>query len=105
MKFQTHNDTNIRIIGTCLQGYIDIEYDILVKLFGEPIVGDEYKIDAEWEIIFEDGTVATIYNYKDGYNYCGEHAPYPDITKKDNDWHIGGSSKLAVEYIERLLKE
>jgi hypothetical protein len=69
MNFQTHNDIDIDPSGTCLQGYIVKYYDQLVDLLGEPTSGDGYKVDAEWLIKFDDGTVATIYNYKDGINY------------------------------------
>ena len=76
------------INGTCLQGYINTSYRDLVECFGEPHCdGDGYKVDAEWMLRFEDGTVATIYNWKDGKNYCGEDGlAVEDIT----EWHIGG---------------
>ncbi|CAB4133861.1 hypothetical protein UFOVP263_27 [uncultured Caudovirales phage] len=96
MKFVTHNTSDVNINGTSLQGYIQANYYDLVELFGEPNSGDEYKIDAEWDILFEDGTVATIYNWKDGKNYCGSDGfPVDDIT----DWHIGGFNKEAVIHV------
>jgi hypothetical protein len=92
MKFVTHNTKKIESCGTSLMGYIDCPYDTLTKLFGEPTKGDEYKVDAEWIIEFEDGTVATIYNYKDGKNYCGADG----LNKEEiTNWHIGGNSKKA----------
>jgi hypothetical protein len=58
-------------------------------------------VDAEWEIEFEDGKVATIYNYKDGKNYNGKSGlPKRKIT----DWHIGGYSKDVMERVQNLLK-
>jgi hypothetical protein len=93
MKFTRKN---VDINGSCLQGYIAANYHDLVEVFGEPSNGDEYKIDAEWDILFEDGTVATIYNWKNGYNYCGMGGLHvDDIT----DWHVGGFSKQAVQNV------
>lgn len=86
--------------STSLQGYVDASYKQIVKVFGKPGDGDGEKVDAEWEIIFEDGTVATIYNYKDGKNYNGEEGTKTeDIT----DWHIGGTDKKAVERVNEAL--
>jgi hypothetical protein len=102
MKFKTHNtgvDFN-KLNGTCLQGYVDANYADLCEKFGEPTDSDGYKVDAEWLIEFADGTVATIYNYKDGKNYCGEEGlDVEDIT----DWHIGGKSKNALWLVEAAL--
>lgn len=90
MNFETFNDESGWGIAdrTSLQGYIDASYEELVAVFGEPDrVCDEYKVDAEWTIRFENGVVATIYNYKDGKHYCGEEGlDVEDI----RDWHIGG---------------
>jgi len=100
MKFKTHND-NIPFIGGGLQGYIYAEYKELRKLFGLPSDSDGYKVDAEWEVLFDDGSFARIYNYKDGKNYNGKSGtPKTKIT----DWHIGGENKNAIPHIESLLK-
>jgi hypothetical protein len=99
--FYTHNDKEIDCIGTHLQGEITTTYAQLKALFGQPHDGDGYKVDAEWEIEFADGTVATIYNWKDGKNYNGKHGlPKTKIT----DWHIGGNDKKAIQKLEELLK-
>jgi hypothetical protein len=86
--------------GTSLQGYIDADYDTLVGLFSEPDTSEGYKTDAEWIIKFEDGAVATIYDYKTGKNYNGkEGLPAP----RNRDWHIGGFSKLAYQHVKDTL--
>lgn len=87
-----------RFESSCLQGYIDAEYATLCKVFGkEHSKGDEYKVDAEWMLKFSDGTYATIYNYKNGKNYCGKNG----LAKKNiTDWHVGGSSELAVTRVQ-----
>jgi hypothetical protein len=71
-----------------LQGYIETSYNDLVGCFGlHDDDYDDYKSDANWTITFADGVVATIYNWKNGKNYCGEEGlALEDITL----WHIGG---------------
>jgi len=89
--------------GTSLQGYIDIDYYDLVEIFGkENCDGDGYKVDAEWCLQFSNGVVATIYNYKDGKNYCGADGfEKEDIT----EWHVGGKSKAAVQTVEAYIEQ
>jgi hypothetical protein len=72
--------------GTSLIDGVCVSYSTLVAKLGEPVEGG-YKTDAEWVIEFEGGSIVTIYNWKDGKNYCGVAGlPVNDIT----DWHIGG---------------
>ena len=100
MKFVTHNQTEIAIGGTSFKGYITADYTKLVAVFGTPTTGDEYKVDAEWKITFADGTVATIYNWKNGKNYLGDDGvDAVDIT----NWHVGGKSQTAYDYVVEAL--
>lgn len=97
MNFITHNTEQINTNGSHLQGYIDVSYDELASLFGQPHDSDGDKSDAQWDLQFADGTVATIYNYKDGKNYCGSSGtPKQDITR----WHIGGFTKQAADNVQ-----
>jgi len=91
------NDEEINIGGTSFVGHILAEYDKLVEKFGQPIASFcGYKSDVEWYIEFEDGSVATIYNWKNGYNYCGESGlHHEDIM----DWHIGGRHESVERWI------
>jgi len=85
MKYKTHKD-NLPFVSSSLAGYVDVTYAKLVRLFGKPLGGDGYKVDAEWEVEFEDGLRCCIYNYKNGKNYNGiSGTPKTKIT----DWHIG----------------
>ena len=89
--------------GTFLQGYIKASYDQLVKAFGEPHDpnGDNYKTDVEWAFEFADGTIATLYNWKNGKNYLGEAEGLElnDIY----EWNVGGNSDKAVaKLLEKL---
>lgn len=100
-NYTTHNRSSIDINGTHLQGYVDCSYDKLTKVFGKPNEGDGYKVDAEWDILFSDGTIATIYNYKDGVNYLGEEGL---IVNDITNWHIGGHSNKAVELVKAAIE-
>ena len=101
MKFTTHNDDNtININGTSRQGYINANYPGLCKVFGPPIGGDGFKIDWEWELLFDDGTVATIYNWKNGPNYTGQGSPYTIKT-----WNVGGHSGDAHRKVKMTYQE
>ena len=88
MKFKTHNDTKtIQIGGTSLKGILRSSYLELVRVFGQPLTQNLDKSDAEWEIEFEDGTIATIYNWKNGRNYLGEDGLPTFLI---GEWHVGG---------------
>ena len=100
MKFTT-DTALIDVNGTHLQGYITADYFKLVEVFGEPNgVGDDYKTDAEWELKFDDGTVATIYNWKNGKNYCG---PAGKAVWEIQNWNVGGFTSEAVARIKEIL--
>jgi hypothetical protein len=73
---------------TSLQGYVPARYDQLVKVFGEPTDSGD-KTTAEWALQFEDGTVATIYDWKEYETPMGLY-----------NWHIGGMSKKAVSRVQ-----
>ena len=86
----------------CLQGYIAASYHRLIEVFGKPnVVTDGYKTDAEWKLKFNDDSIVSIYNYKDGKNYLG--AEGENIINIVN-WHIGGKNKKAVANIQRALR-
>lgn len=102
IKFITHNDPSFNWVGGSLQGRINITYAELKKVLGLPHEGDDYKVDAEWSINFNNGINATIYNYKDGKNYNGKSGlPKTKIT----DWHIGGESEEAVKLVYQLFNQ
>ena len=91
MKF-TQADWQV-VNGTSLQGYINATYDQLVERFGQPEGGGD-KTTVEWMLQFEDGTVATIYDWK-----VDETPTYM------YNWHIGGKNKTAVTRVTQSLKQ
>jgi hypothetical protein len=89
-----------KIIGTSLMGSMDISYAELVEVLGPPHSNwDGEKVDAEWLIEFEDGSVASIYNYKTGKNYGNVDGLE---TEDIRDWHIGGKHKSVVPLVQNL---
>lgn len=104
LSFKTHNEVaGISIGNTSLQGYVQANFSDLVELFGTQMDGDEYKTDAEWWVKFDDGVVATIYNYKDGINYMGEEEGIP--TEEITNWHVGGKTNEAFRRVKSLLRK
>jgi hypothetical protein len=94
MTKTTFTSKNVDVNGTSLQGFITCSYDTLCEVFGEPIGGDGYKTRAEWEGKTSDGTVFTIYDWK-------ERQPIGDVT----DWHIGGRDTKSVQAIHDIVNE
>ncbi len=89
MKFTTDADVNM----TSLQGYVPARYEDLVAVFGEPEGGGD-KTTVERCLAFEDGTVATIYDWKEYETPMGLY-----------HWHIGGMSKLAVARVQQAFRQ
>ena len=95
MKFK--NDANVNM--TSLRGTVRTTFAELVMVFGKPDCGPfDYSLDkttCEWHLEFEDGVIATIYDWKMG-----------DTPMFEYDWHIGGRSAEAVDrVIQTLSKE
>jgi len=72
------------VTGTSLKGHIVTTYAELVEKFGEPNKGSD-KTTVEWRLDFEDGTVATIYDWK-----------YGETPMHKTEWNIGGKNSDAV---------
>lgn len=100
-KFNVATGNWGKVSGTHLVGYLSaFSYHDIVSVLGEPSEGDGYKTDAEWIIEGTDGTVATIYNWKNGRNYNGDDGwEVEDIT----EWNVGGLSHKAIALVEEAL--
>lgn len=99
MNFQVGEFVNVNMTSLC--GYVETSYDALVATFGEPTFlgsGDD-KVDFEWDIQFDDGTVATVYNWKD---YDGG---WKAMLASEYCWHIGGRNQIAVSNVLEALGE
>jgi len=87
MKFTTNAYFN----GTGLVGHITTTYAKLVEKFGEPEKGGD-KTTVEWALEFEDGTIATIYDWK-----------YETTPMHEAEWNIGGKNKEAVYRVYEVM--
>jgi hypothetical protein len=85
------NCNDINFSGTSLVGYVSTTYDKLVEVLGEPCTDFE-KSTAHWNIQAPDGTVATVYDWKEW-----------STPKNEYEWHIGGHSEKALLLVEFLL--
>ena len=91
MKFT--NDSNAN--GTGLKGEFPITFAELVEIFGQPKYGPNADLDkttCEWALTFEDGTIATIYDYKTNSTPMFEY-----------EWHIGGHTAEAVVCVQECI--
>ena len=87
MKFT--NDANMNF--SSLKGEFTITFAELVEIFGKPKYGPNADLDkttCEWALEFEDGTRASIYDYKTPFTPMGEY-----------EWHIGGFDTLAYTHV------
>lgn len=93
-----------KVAGSCLQGYVEASYAQLRELFGPSNETDGYKVSTEWIIRFDDGAVATIYDYKMTNLYDRE---YPGVSAfrhmPSYNWHIGGHSKTIVQRVRDVI--
>ena len=101
MKFITHNkDSSTSIEGTSKQCTLETSYGMLVEYFGKPLVVRDGKVDVEWRVRFSDGSIAIIYNWKNGQTYKG---PAGRPVENIEQWVIGGVDGKPVEHITELL--
>ena len=88
MKFT--NDANVNM--TSYKGSLTTTYGQLIQVFGKPDKGPDDlnldKITCEWALEFEDGVVATLYDWKTNRTPMAQY-----------EWHIGGRSSEAVDRI------
>ena len=86
-------------IGTSYKAAIIASYEDLVSTFGQPMKGDDVKIEAEWIIRLPNNRIATIYNYKNSRCWSDE---LPEITQV-RGWHIGGHKSDVVDPVLAML--
>ena len=86
----------ININGTSRQSTLEINYDALVAVFGEPDVfgSPDGKTQVEWRRQSPDGTVFSIYDYKAQTHYS-----------ENTVWNVGGYNYDASLAVGRLIEE
>jgi len=92
---------NIDPTGTSLRGHLIACYTDLILKLGEPTNDfDDSKSDAAWHIRWNDGVIATIYNWKNGKNYRGSQGLK---TEDILNWNIGGlTNGVEVDRLNQL---
>ena len=84
--------------GTSLKGYVKATLEQLYDAFDDAHYfrpSKNEKVQISWSLKFEDGTIATIYDWKrDGY------IPFSD---EEVEWHIGGHTSEAVALVRQAL--
>ena len=92
MTYKINSKTTL-IEGTSFKGTVSTTYDLLVSKLGEPRgPSADNKVKAEWIIEGEDGTVATIYDWK-----------LDKIPTDLHEWHVGGITYKARDLVEEVL--
>lgn len=94
MKYRVvpDDDRSVDLNGSHLQGYVETTFAKLEKVFG-PSQGEGDKTTQNWVLEFEDGTIATIYDWK---TYSTPKGRF--------EWHVGGFDKKAVELVEQAIQ-
>ena len=85
--------------GTSNQGSITATLRSLIKIFGQPNGQPSDKTTVEWVLQFENGTVATVYDWKRDEYGLGEI----DLDELV-DWNIGGFDNDAYEQVRRAVR-
>jgi len=108
MKVNFENGNfDVEVIGSHGQGTIDATFAELKHCFGNPRGShDDHKCDAEWNIKFGSGNlieIATIYNWKNGMNYCGAEKGLRLCQM--TSFSVGGFSKNALRLVESVVHD
>ena len=101
VPIQQSLDRNVvlnKMVGTHFFGSIDgISLEELSEIFGTPIYSDDNKTNVQWLIEFEDGLLATIYDWKVDYSQkC--------VMTQPIEWHVGGHDPRVMDRIYKLTR-
>ena len=92
--------------GTSLMNFVTTNYNTLVKLFGIPDKGDEYKITTEWTIKDKKNGIYTIYDYKATNLYgSGLLSVKKFRSLPSYEWHIGGMNSSGIPDLIKFIQE
>lgn len=98
------NSKDVDVNGTHFIANIQTTYQKLVEVFGEETHGmsGDQKCECQWKLLFLDGTIATIYDWKTNKTYCKVNG----VSKEDNtNWTIGGANSKSLSMVEKELKK
>lgn len=104
-QFKVDFDADIN--GTSLKGHVTANYNKLVKLFGEPMESDGYKVSGEWVFTDDDGNVFTLYDWKSTELYDDELPSVKQFRRQtEATFNVGGRSYAGdfIEFLEKMVK-
>jgi len=86
--------------NTHLVGEITVNRMHIERAFGEPTFygSSDDKVTVEWVIVFDDGTVATIYDWK-------RYDLGSPLIDEMYSWHIGGKNYEAMYLVKQALEK
>jgi hypothetical protein len=100
MKYTILDARNEETFGTSLTGYITTTRAELENVFGKPshesFPSPYEKVTAEWGIKFDNGVVATIYDWK---RYELGTPSFNEVY----EWHVGGNAPEATSLVKEAL--
>lgn len=101
MSYVTHRREPVIDLGSIQPyGKLVVSYEDLEAVFGDPHPAAN-GADVVWTVTFKDGLIAAVYNWHNGLNHLGPHAPpIHQIT----NWTIAGTARDCVHRIRNLLQ-
>lgn len=94
--FKVVNGYSQQANGSHYQKEVVTSYGELINIFGKPSCGEsgDGKVQVEWIVIFGDGRLCTIYDWKE-YD-----TPVGSVT----NWHLGGHDGVGPNRIKEIIK-
>jgi len=103
--FKLNNNADVN--GTNLRGHIDLDFNKMAELFGQPIDGDDYKVSGEW--VFSDslGNTFTVYDWKCTNLYDSNYPSVAEFRASGvNTYNVGGKvdANIFIAWLSKCLK-
>tara|TARA_E500000331_G_C16984131_1_gene594857 strand:+ start:270 stop:515 length:246 start_codon:yes stop_codon:yes gene_type:complete len=75
---------------------VKTSYGELLNIFGKPSCGEsgDGKVQVEWVIMFKDGRLCTIYDWKE----------YDTPVESVIQWHLGGHDSVGPNRIKEIIE-
>ena len=87
-----------KMVGTHFFGsFKGLSFTQITELFGTPITSEEDHVKYQWLIEFEDGLLATIYDWKVDYEKSS-------VWTDPIEWHVGGHDPRVMDRVYKLTK-
>lgn len=98
LPFLTHLDgVHTLPVDTFLVGSIQATRAQMTKAFGKPLVRGGSRASNEWHLAFEDGTVATVYDFRRCAEGQGDDTPIA--------WTVGGQRAMVLTRVHMAFRQ